>query len=506
MKILHMIPRAGFAVWSVPWGSPWSGKRFCRQCASRVHSTFWVKGAYWDAEIKHAQTQGLEDYPVFTRKSHTDLCFQVCSEKLLAAQDTIYPQFASHNAHSIALVQELAADGKDFEFQRLHGMGSLLFEELLAETPDVAVRVYAPVGNHKDLLPYLVRRLLENGANSSFVNRFLDAEVPPESLLRDPYEEVMAEAVHHHPQIPVPRNLYQHEPVPWLNARGIDLHDALEVKPILEAVEQVATQHWLSAPIVGGEWLEGKRLPVCNPADRERVVGHVIEADEQAINRAIEEATAAQAGWDLGGVETRACCLERFAKLLEAQCEKLMALISLEAGRTLDDALSEVREAVDFCRYYAQQGRARFAETLSLPGPTGETNELSLHGRGVFVCISPWNFPLAIFTGQIVAALVSGNSVIAKPAEQTPLIAARAIGLLHEAGVPKEVLHLLPGDGATIGATLLADPGVGGVAFTGSTETAHLINRQLAERGGPIVPLIAETGGLNVMLRCDRAT
>ena len=459
-----------------------------------------VKGAYWDGEIKHAQEQGLADYPVFTRKSHTDVSYQVCAERLLAAQDVIYPQFATHNAYTVALVMELTDGSQSFEFQRLHGMGHLLYDEVLDKSPGVAVRVYAPVGNHKDLLPYLVRRLLENGANSSFVNRFLDARVPPQELLRDPVEDALAQPAGRHPGIPEPRLLYRDEPAPWLNARGIDLADPLEVARLLPKLALPAGAAVRAAPIVGGQWWQGEAQAVTSPAHFETVVGHVVEAAPDAIERALALAAAAQPGWDAAGAEVRAGCLERLAGLLEQHCETLMGLIISEAGRTVDDALSEVREAVDFCRYYACRGRLGFATPLPLPGPTGEVNELSLHGRGVFLCISPWNFPLAIFTGQVVAALMAGNSVIAKPAEQTPLIAARAVSLMLEAGVPPEVIHLLPGDGATVGGALVRDSRIAGVAFTGSTATARLINRQLAERDGPIVPLIAETGGLNVMI------
>ncbi len=467
--------------------------------ASRQFMVRLVKGAYWDSEIKHAQEQGLADYPVFTRKCHTDVSYQICAERLLAAQDVIYPQFATHNAHTVALIQALTADGKSFEFQRLHGMGHLLYDEVQDKSEGTAVRVYAPVGDHKDLLPYLVRRLLENGANSSFVNRFLDAKVAPEELLRDPAAESLSQPIRRHPQISVPRELYLAETAPWLNAWGIDLADPISVAALLQKIPST-DKPLLAAPIVSGVHLEGKKFPVNNPARPEQVVGHVIEADQAAIELALAHATLSQYDWNTSGVEVRAACLERAAELLERDCEALMALIVVEAGRTIEDALSEVREAVDFCRYYAQQGRMQFAQPRPLPGPTGEINELSLHGRGVFLCISPWNFPLAIFTGQIVAALVAGNSVIAKPAEQTPLIAARAIALLLEAGIPADVLHLLPGDGARVGGSLVTDPRVSGVVFTGSTGTAKLINRQLAEREGPIVPLIAETGGLNVML------
>ncbi|MDJ0877436.1 MAG: bifunctional proline dehydrogenase/L-glutamate gamma-semialdehyde dehydrogenase PutA [Halieaceae bacterium] len=458
-----------------------------------------VKGAYWDGEIKHAQEQGLADYPVYTRKCHSDLSYQVCAERLLSAQDAIYPQFATHNAHTVALIQSLTEDGKDFEFQRLHGMGGLLFDQLLDDSPQTRVRVYAPVGNHKDLLPYLVRRLLENGANSSFVNRFMDAKVSPAELIEDPVDLAEAQPLRRHPKIPRPRDLYADQPQPWLNALGVDLHDALAVPPVLSGMSGAVSAPLKAAPIVGGEWLQGEGRAVLNPADRSRVVGSVIEADSNAIEGALSRAAASQEAWDVRGADARAACLEKAAQLMERDCAALMGIITAEAGRTIDDALSEVREAVDFLRYYAQQARAHFNPQV-LPGPTGEVNELTLHGRGTFLCISPWNFPLAIFTGQVAAALAAGNSVIAKPAEQTPLIGARAVKLLHEAGVPGDVLHLLPGDGARVGGALVADPRIAGVAFTGSTATAKLINRQLAERDGAIVPLVAETGGLNAMI------
>ncbi len=459
-----------------------------------------VKGAYWDGEIKHAQEQGLADYPVFTRKSHTDVSYQICAQRLLLAQDVIFPQFATHNAYTVAAIMALQPGEGTFEFQRLHGMGHLLYDEVQDNYPDTAIRVYAPVGTHKDLLPYLVRRLLENGANSSFVNRFLDAAVPPQDLLQDPLDEALQQPAGRHPGIPLPRELFRDESAPWLNARGIDLADPVEVANLLPRLKLSVNDGPRAAPLVGGQWLAGEARAIANPAQTDQVVGHVIEADTRAIEQALDLAVNAQPGWDAAGAEFRADCLDRIADLLEKYCEQLMGLIVAEAGRTIDDALSEVREAVDFCRYYAQQGRRGFATPQTLPGPTGELNELSLHGRGVFVCISPWNFPLAIFTGQVVAALMAGNSVIAKPAEQTPLVAARAVSLMLEAGVPQNVIHLLPGDGASVGGSLVNDARVAGVVFTGSTATARLINRQLAGRDGPIVSFIAETGGLNVMI------
>ncbi len=456
-----------------------------------------VKGAYWDREIKHAQELGLSDYPVFTRKCNTDLSYQICAAKLLGATAVVFPQFATHNAHTVSMIKALAQGNTNFEFQRLHGMGQLLYAQLSKSDPSTPIRVYAPVGNHKDLLPYLVRRLLENGANSSFVNRFLDASVSARELNRDPIEQVLAVSQRRHPKIPLPRHLYAQESAPWLNAIGFDLNDASVVRDLSKRLTSLS-QRTEARPIVGGQSVTSEPSPVTNPASGE-TVGFVVSASAEEQDKAIELAVSAQPLWDLRGAHYRAECLERAAELLEAQIPELMGVIVSEAGRTLEDALSEIREAIDFCRYYAQQARQNLTDPIKLPGPTGELNELSLHGRGVFLCISPWNFPLAIFLGQVSAALVAGNAVIAKPAEQTPLIAFEAVKLLHEAGIPEDILHLLPG-GKSVGAALVADDRIAGVAFTGSTETAKSINRQLAARNGPIIPLIAETGGLNVML------
>lgn len=488
-----------------------------------------VKGAYWHTEIKHAQEQGLTDYPVFTRKSHTDLCYEVCAARLLSAPDAIFPQFASHNAQTVSLVLELARSapsgaaapaavtggGREqprespgggpgpersgFEFQRLHGMGQLLYAELNRDA-GLPLRVYAPVGSHRDLLPYLVRRLLENGANSSFVNRFLDAKAPIEELISDTREAVRGHGRLRHPDIPPPPDLYRLAGEARANAGGIDLDDPDELTRLMASAGDAARLGYRAGPIVDGAPGTGEAAPVQSPSNRATVVGTVVEADRGNIDAALDSAWAEQEHWDACGGDGRAEILERSADLLEANRERLIGLIGAEAGRTLEDALSEVREAVDFCRYYAMQARQRFETAMPLPGPTGERNELSLHGRGVFACISPWNFPLAIFTGQVAAALAAGNAVAAKPAEQTPLVAAEAVRLMHQAGVPGRVLHLLPGDGARVGGPLIRDPRIAGVAFTGSMETAALINRQLAGRDGPIVPLIAETGGQNVML------
>jgi RHH-type proline utilization regulon transcriptional repressor/proline dehydrogenase/delta 1-pyrroline-5-carboxylate dehydrogenase len=459
-----------------------------------------VKGAYWDGEVKHAQQAGLADYPVFTRKCHSDLAYQRCTERLFAADDCVYPQFATHNAHTAALVLELAGERRHLEFQRLHGMGQLLFQELQARHPTLPIRIYAPIGEHRDLLPYLVRRLLENGANSSFVNRFMDAAISPEDLLEDPVEDARSRATRRHGQIPVPRQLYAEASTPWLNAAGLDLDSSGDVQPLLAAIADAGDTVYRSAPLVAGQAQEGTDRAVRNPADLGVTVGHAVDADAAAIDAALVAAAAAQPGWDALGGAARAERLEKLAELLEAEGPRLMGLIVAEAGRTIDDALSELREAVDFCRYYAAQGRRLFSGPQTLPGPTGELNELSLHGRGVWACISPWNFPLAIFTGQVAAALMAGNSVIAKPAEQTPLVAAETLRLMWQAGIPDTVVQLLPGAGESVGAALVADERITGVAFTGGTDTAKHIQRQLAAREGPIVPLIAETGGLNVML------
>jgi RHH-type proline utilization regulon transcriptional repressor/proline dehydrogenase/delta 1-pyrroline-5-carboxylate dehydrogenase len=461
-----------------------------------------VKGAYWDAEIKHAQEQGLDDYPVFTRKANTDLCYEVCAAELFSAPEAIYPQFATHNAYTASLVVELAGS-RSFEFQRLHGMGHLLYAQLAAEHPDSnpPLRVYAPVGTHRDLLPYLVRRLLENGANSSFVNRFLDARVPIDELLQDTVELVRAEDNVRHQQIPPPPDLYRHAGEERANSLGFDLDNPQASKPLLEWMRRTSNAPHAAGPIVNGTHLQSAmQTPLLNPADRSIRVGVVSEADPEQINAAIKAAVAAQPGWNTLGGTGRARHLERAADLLEAEIGEMMGLIVAEAGRTVADALSEVREAVDFCRYYALMAREKFSLPLQLPGPTGEDNELSLHGRGVFIAISPWNFPLAIFLGQVSAALAAGNAVVAKPAEATPLIAAAAVDLMHRAGVPFDVLHLLPGGGEAVGGALVGDERIAGVVFTGSTQTAQHINRRLAARHGPIVPLIAETGGQNVML------
>ncbi|MFL6575800.1 MAG: bifunctional proline dehydrogenase/L-glutamate gamma-semialdehyde dehydrogenase PutA, partial [Povalibacter sp.] len=458
-----------------------------------------VKGAYWDSEIKRAQERGLSGYPVFTRKVNTDVSYIACARDLLDAGDAIYPQFATHNAQTVATIMELASGThRNFEFQRLHGMGEDLYGQIVG--PDkfnVPCRIYAPVGSHEELLPYLVRRLLENGANTSFVNRIVDADTKVEEIIADPVVMVEALETKAHPRIPPPRLLYGRE---RLNSRGVNLADPTELKGLMEGVRAASQQNWSAAPIVGGKQIQGAAHTVTNPANRDEIIGRVTFADAATVTKAIDAAVAAQLEWNDRPAHERAQILLRAADAYEEHLAELVAFCVREGGRTVPDSISEVREAVDFLRYYAVRARAEFDTPLVLPGPTGESNELMLHGRGVFVCISPWNFPLAIFTGQIAAALAAGNGVIAKPAEQTPLIAARAVELLLEAGVPGDVLHLLPGDGATVGARAVADARIAGVAFTGSTETAHLIHRSLANREGAIPVLIAETGGQNALI------
>jgi RHH-type proline utilization regulon transcriptional repressor/proline dehydrogenase/delta 1-pyrroline-5-carboxylate dehydrogenase len=454
-----------------------------------------VKGAYWDSEIKLSQVGGYADYPVFTRKVATDVSYLACAAKLLAAEDAIYPAFATHNAYTIGAVKALAA-GREFEFQRLHGMGEDVYEVLAEEEGDkpTRVRIYAPVGGHKDLLAYLVRRLLENGANSSFVNRMADAEVPVDELTTDPVKDLAALKPRRNPTIPLPANIFPDR----RNSKGVDLADPLVREPLLAELRALENREWAAAPTVlagkGGETHE-----VRSPQDNGAVVGQALYASARDIDLAFSRAVAAQFGWDVLGGMVRAQLLDRAADLYEAHTPEFISLCQREAGKTLLDAVLEVREAVDFLRYYAAEARAHFAGPQPMPGPTGEENTLRLHGRGVFATISPWNFPLAIFTGMTVAALAAGNTVLAKPAEQTPLIAALAVRLCHEAGIPDDVLQLVPGDGK-VGAALTSDPRLAGVAFTGSTDTAHAINRALATREGPLATLIAETGGQNALI------
>jgi len=456
-----------------------------------------VKGAYWDTEIKLAQELGLPSYPVFTRKAHTDVSYLACARYALAAGEALYPQFATHNAHTLASILHYAGSRRDFEFQRLHGMGEELYAEII--DPDKFARpcrVYAPVGSHEDLLPYLVRRLLENGANTSFVNRIVDEAIDVDDIVADPLATAQASGFSPHPGIVAPAELFGAE---RRNSSGINLPDNQVRHDLLKDMQAAADTQYAAHPIVGGKAMPGIEEPSVNPADNSHVVGTCQLASPEHVDAALKQAVAGQHTWDRTPVAERAAILNRAGDLFEAHSAELLALCVAEAGKTLPDAISELREAVDFLRYYATQSCNLFGAPEVLPGPTGERNTLGMRGRGVFVCISPWNFPLAIFTGQVAAALAAGNAVLAKPAEQTPLVAFRAVELLLEAGVPPDVLYFLPGDGAAIGGRAVADARVAGVAFTGSTETARLINKALADRDGPIAVLIAETGGQNAM-------
>ncbi len=457
-----------------------------------------VKGAYWDSEIKWAQEAGLAGYPVFTRKVNTDVAYLAAARALLDHEDAFYPQFATHNAQTIAAIAVLAGD-RPYEFQRLFGMGEALHREVVRpETLGKPCRIYAPVGGHQDLLAYLVRRLLENGANTSFVNRIADDQAPVAAIIADPVEKAASLQCKANPLIPAPPDLFAPE---RRNSSGLALWEPSVREPLTRAIEQALAVPAEAGPIVAGEEVgQGEVVEIISPHDRSVIVGTCRFADAATIDRALDAATAASQAWDRRGGAERAAILERAADRFEGDRAGLMALMVREAGKTLINAQGDLREAVDHLRYAASEARRQFALPLTLKGPTGERNELSLHGRGVFACISPWNFPLAIFTGQIAAALAAGNAVLAKPAEQTPLTAARAVKLLHGAGVPGGVLQFLPGRGETVGAALVRDPRVDGVAFTGGTDTGLAINRALAGRDGPIVPLIAEMGGLNAMI------
>jgi RHH-type proline utilization regulon transcriptional repressor/proline dehydrogenase/delta 1-pyrroline-5-carboxylate dehydrogenase len=440
-----------------------------------------VKGAYWDTEIKLAQVQGHADYPVFTRKAATDVSWLANAQRILAAGDAIDPAFATHNAHSLAFVLATAVGAK-FEMQRLHGMGEALYDGVVG--PACPVRVYAPVGTHEDLLAYLVRRLLENGANTSFVHRLVDASVPEDAIIDDPVARVRSVGLTPNPRIPLPRDLYPDR----RNSAGVDLADRDEVAALVNDI---------AGPVPKLPLSDAREIR--SPADRRILVGHVTDATPADIDSALDRLHAGWRDWDAAGGANRATVLERAADLIEAARTELLALLAREAGKTLADGIAEIREAVDFCRWYAARAREQFAGPREFPGPTGERNTWELGGRGVFAAISPWNFPLSIFIGQVTAALAAGNAVAAKPAEQTPLIAERAVALLRQAGVPDTVLALLQGDG-NVGQALVADPRIAGVAFTGGTGTAQSIARSLAQRGGPLVPFIAETGGINAMI------
>jgi RHH-type transcriptional regulator, proline utilization regulon repressor / proline dehydrogenase / delta 1-pyrroline-5-carboxylate dehydrogenase len=459
-----------------------------------------VKGAYWDSEIKWAQEEGLADYPVFTRKVNTDVAYLAAARALLARPEAFYPQFATHNAHTIAAITVLAGN-RPYEFQRLYGMGEALHREVVRpEVLGKPCRIYAPVGGHKDLLAYLVRRLLENGANTSFVNRLADDEAPIEAIIADPVVKAARLEIKANPDIPRPPDLFLPE---RRNSLGLALWEDDLRRPLVAAIEASLAAPAEAGPIVSGKPVRGgaeEVVEVTSPHDRRVIVGTCRFADASAVDAALDAATGVGRAWDAMGGEARAEILDRAADLFEADRPALMGLMVREAGKTLANAQGELREAVDHLRYAAAEARRSFAAPLELRGATGERNELSLRGRGVFACISPWNFPLAIFTGQVAGALAAGNAVVAKPAEQTPLTAARAVRHLHAAGIPTEALHLLPGRGKTVGAALTRDPRVSGVAFTGGTDTGIAINRALAARDGPIAKFIAETGGLNCMI------
>jgi RHH-type proline utilization regulon transcriptional repressor/proline dehydrogenase/delta 1-pyrroline-5-carboxylate dehydrogenase len=441
-----------------------------------------VKGAYWDSEIKKAQQLGISTYPVLTHKAATDVSYLACARYIFNCSPRFYPQFATHNAQTAISLLEMAGDQRDFEFQRLHGMGEALFEFLLRQYPQLQCRIYAPVGEYKELLPYLVRRLLENGANTSFVHRLVDDKTPIENLVKHPVEALLAlqqsQGGFANQKIVLPSHIYGDRK----NSRGINLNAQVHLQALMAQLETFRDKTWQAAPIIDGQRIEGESSEVVSPYDNRQVVGTTISADTRQAEAAIAVAEAAVPAWNSTPVAERAKCLERVADLFEENLAELIILCSREGGKTILDGVREVREAVDFCRYYAQRA------------------DSELQGRGVFVCISPWNFPLAIFTGQVTAALVAGNCVIAKPASPTPLVACRAIELMHQAGIPTNVLHFLPGRSAILGKVLSSDPRIAGIAFTGSTETAQIINRLLAARDCDIAPLIAETGGQNAML------
>ncbi|HEU0147986.1 MAG TPA: bifunctional proline dehydrogenase/L-glutamate gamma-semialdehyde dehydrogenase PutA, partial [Bradyrhizobium sp.] len=455
-----------------------------------------VKGAYWDTEIKRAQERGLDDYPVFTRKAMTDLNYLACARRMLALRPRIFPQFATHNAMTVAHIVHAAGGGAGYEFQRLHGMGDALYASLREQHAGIACRTYAPVGRHRDLLAYLVRRLLENGANSSFVSVAADPDVPIEQLVLSEAEIVGEAKAARHPNIARPSDLYGPT---RRNSAGVEFGHYASLRALRDQAAQASTPPATAAPIIDGRDIGGTSRTLASPFDPKVAAGQLVEAEIAIADRAIAAAALGFVGWAATPAVQRARALRRAADLIEARRGRLIHLLAVEAGKTIDDAIAEVREAADFCRYYAAEGEKLVGAALDLPGPTGEANSLSIKPRGVFAAISPWNFPLAIFVGQIAAALMAGNAVVAKPAEQTPLIGAEAVRLLHEAGVAPSALQFIPGDGV-IGAHIVKVPAIAGVVFTGSYETARAINIALAHRDGPIVPLIAETGGINAML------
>ena len=459
-----------------------------------------VKGAYWDTEIKLAQEQGLSHYPVYTRKANTDLAYLACARLLLANRDKFYPQFATHNANTVAAIYTMAGDQGGYEFQRLHGMGQPLHNQTIAEDGlNRPCRVYAPVGSHQDLLPYLVRRLLENGANTSFVNRLTDLKYSIDVITQDPIERVAKNTVHKHPQLPLPQDIFSEN---RLNSAGVNVHDSTTLQQLQSAIEAQHDSSRTACSVINGQSKPGaENFTVHSPADLNKTIGHYSHTDEAGLKEAVDTAHNYFPQWRDSRSEDRCEAARKTAELLETNRDQLLYLLRHEAGKTLEDAIAELREAVDFCRYYAEQAGQLCGDPMTMPGPTGESNFLYHQGKGVFVCISPWNFPLAIFTGQIIAALVTGNCVIAKPAEQTNLIAHKTVQLMHQAGFPPEALQLTLGPGKLVGNYLCRHPAVHGVVFTGSTATAQVINRNLVNRDSrEIATLIAETGGQNCMI------
>lgn len=464
------------------------------KCGQRRIPVRLVKGAYWDSEIKRAQESGLDGYPVFTRKSATDISYLACAQLLINASDYFFPQFATHNAHTVAAIMQMAQGHPGYEFQRLHGMGDALYQAIQAHVDQpISCRIYAPVGGHQDLLPYLVRRLLENGANTSFINQVENPDIAMDEITRDP---VAVWLNGKQEGLPLPAALYGRQ---RRNAQGLNLADPQIRQQIQQDLNQLADKYHRAVPWIGGRAHAGRAQAIAAPYDHQEIVGEAVYGGREATADALDAAIAGFDSWRLQPVEQRAACLLKTADLMEQQRMGLVSLCVREGGRTIRDALAEVREAVDFCRYYAANALDLFSKPITLPGPTGEINQLRYSGRGVFVCISPWNFPVAIFTGQIAAALAAGNTVIAKPAERTTLTAMACARIFYQAGIPESVLHFLPGKGSEIGHQLIGDDRVAGVAFTGSTATAQWINQQLS--GHPvIVPFIAETGGQNVLI------
>ena len=448
-----------------------------------------VKGAYWDTEIKRAQEKGLKDYPVFTRKVNTDISYIACASFMLKNSAHFYPQFATHNAHTIATILELARDSTEFEFQRLHGMGQALYKNIIESH---GCRIYSPVGGYKDLLPYLVRRLLENGANTSFVNRIENAAIPIENIIEHPGFKLDKLTSIRNPNIPLPENIYGEQ---RQNSKGIDLSDYAILD---ELITKIRIPQWQASPIISGVECSGDATPVYTPFNKQHI-GTVILASEKEAANCIDLACQHAQQWKTSELSERTNIIRQFADLLEQNKYELYSLCIYEAGKTINDAIAEVREAIDFCHYYVEQANSGLMPQR-LPGPTGEKNELQLHGRGAFVCISPWNFPVAIFTGQIVAAFLTGNTIIAKPSSNTTLIASFTIKLLLQAGALPQHLYFLPCKASVLEKAVLSDKRIAGVAFTGSLSTAWQINQTISQRQSTIIPMIAETGGQNAMI------